>query len=218
MEERMRKFSALILFFLLSASISFAQAKSAAKPAPKAAAAAHPKAILETTAGTITCELFPQKAPMTVANFVGLAEGTKDWTNPASKVKKHNTPLYNGTIFHRIVPGFMIQGGDPMGNGAGDPGYSFKDEFSDLTFDRPGRLAMANSGPNTNGSQFFITVAPTPHLNGKHTIFGQCGPMAVINKIANAPAMVNPANDEKSKPINPVRLTKVTIVKPSATK
>ncbi len=172
---------------------------------------ANPKAILETSAGTITCELFPDKAPLTVANFIGLAEGTKDWTNPASKVKKHGVSLYNGTIFHRVIPQFMIQGGDPMGNGAGDPGYSFKDEISSLKFDRPGRLAMANSGPNTNGSQFFITEVPTPHLNGKHTIFGQCGNPDVVKKIARVPA--DPANN---RPFTPVKLIKVTIVKPGA--
>lgn len=170
--------------------------------------AANPKAILHTTMGDITCELFPGKAPMTVDNFIGLATGTKEWTNPASKAKKRNTPLYDGTIFHRVIPNFMIQGGDPMGNGAGDPGYAFKDEFSDLRFDRPGRLAMANSGPNTNGSQFFITEVPTPHLNNKHTIFGQCSPMSLVHKIARVP------RDPNDKPFKPVRLTKVDIVKP----
>lgn len=203
----------VIVFVLLTASWVGAQTKAAPK-----SASANPKAILDTGKGQITCELFPDKSPIGVANFIGLADGTKDWTNPASNAKKHNTPLYNGTIFHRVVKGFMIQGGDPMGNGNGGPGFSFGNEISNLKFDRPGRLAYANEGrPNTNGSQFFITVAPTPHLDGKYTLFGQCGPMSVINAIANAPTMDNPGMPgEKSKPINPVRLNKVTIVKPGA--
>ena len=110
-----------------------------------------PTAVIETTAGNITCTLFPEQAPLTVANFIGLATGTKAWKDPKTGQMMHGVPLYNGTIFHRVIPDFMIQGGDPVGNGSGDPGYSFKDEFSaDLTFDQPGRLAMANSGPNTN--------------------------------------------------------------------
>jgi len=189
----MRKLTAILL--LLAPGLLLAQGK-----------AANPKAIIETTAGNFTCTLFQDKAPLTVANFIGLAEGTKDWTNPVSRVKKHNTPLYDGTIFHRVIPGFMIQGGDPAGNGSGDPGYKFKDEFDpSLKFDRPGRLAMANSGPNTNGSQFFITEAPTPHLNGKHTIFGQCEPASLVRKIARLP---RGADD---KPLKPVRITHIKI-------
>ena len=216
----MRKLFPIVLL-LLTASWLCAQTKAAPKAAPKvapqAAPAANPKAILETTAGTISCELFQDKTPMAVANFIGLAEGTKEWVNPASKATKRNTPLYNGTIFHRVVKGFMIQGGDPMGNGSGDPGYSFKDEITSLKFDRPGRLAYANTGPNSNGSQFFITAGPAPHLNGAFTLFGQCGPLSVIDAIANAPTMQNPGiPGEKSKPIKPVRLNKVTIVKPGA--
>jgi cyclophilin family peptidyl-prolyl cis-trans isomerase len=131
-----------------------------------------PTAVFDTTAGTLRCTLFEKETPITVKNFIDLANGTRDWTNPVSHATKHNTPLYDGTIFHRIIPNFMIQGGDPAGNGSGDPGYKFKDEIvPTLMFDRPGRLAMANSGPGTNGSQFFITEVPTPHLNGKHTIF-----------------------------------------------
>jgi peptidyl-prolyl cis-trans isomerase A (cyclophilin A) len=171
---------------------------------------ANPKAILQTTMGDITCTLFADKAPMTVENFIGLATGAKEWTNPISRTKKTNTPLYDGTIFHRVIPGFMIQGGDPAGNGTGDPGYKFRDETTpDLKFDRPGRLAMANSGPNTNGSQFFITEAPTPHLNGRHTIFGQCEPVSLVEKIARVPR--DPSND---KPFQAVRITHVKIVKP----
>jgi peptidyl-prolyl cis-trans isomerase A (cyclophilin A) len=213
----MRRLAIVLLICLIALSLtaqtSPAGKSVAAKPAAKAAqtapaAPAQPKAVFDTTAGQITCTLFPDKAPMTVDNFIGLATGSKDWTNPASKAKKHGVPLYDGTIFHRVIPGFMIQGGDPMGNGAGDPGYSFKDEFSDLRFDRPGRLAMANSGPNTNGSQFFITDVPTPHLNGRHTIFGQCDNIDVIKKIANVP------RDPNDKPFKAVRINHITIVKP----
>ena len=130
-------------------------------------------ATLTTSLGDIRCELFPDKAPKTVANFVGLAEGTKEWTDPRSgqKVKK---PLYDGTIFHRVISGFMIQGGDPLGNGTGGPGYQFEDEKNGLKFEKPGILAMANAGPDTNGSQFFITDSTPHHLDGRHTIFGQC--------------------------------------------
>ena len=170
-------------------------------------AAGNPKAVIETTAGNFNCTLFKDKAPVTVENFIALAEGTKDWTNPVSHATKHNTPLYDGTIFHRVIPGFMIQGGDPAGNGTGDPGYRFKDEFdSSLRFDRGGKLAMANSGPNTNGSQFFITEVPTPHLNGRHTIFGQCEPVSLVTKIANQPA------DPGNKPFHPVKITHIKII------
>jgi cyclophilin family peptidyl-prolyl cis-trans isomerase len=175
-------------------------------------AAGNPKAVIETTMGNFNCVLFKDKAPLTVENFIGLADGTKDWTNPISHVKKHNTPLYDGTIFHRVIPGFMIQGGDPAGNGTGDPGYKFKDEFdSSLKFDKGGRLAMANSGPNTNGSQFFITEGPTPHLNGRHTIFGQCEPVSLVTKITHVSR--DPNND---KPFQPVRITHIKIVQPGA--
>ena len=189
----MRK-SALLLIFILPALLM-------------AQDAGNPTAILHTTAGDITCTLFKDKAPITVENFIGLATGKKDWTNPISHAKKTNTPLYDGTIFHRVIPEFMIQGGDPAGNGTGDPGYKFKDEISDLRFDRPGRLAMANSGPNTNGSQFFITEVPTPHLNGRHTIFGQCEPASLVVHIARMPR--DPSTD---KPFNPVRIRHVEIV------
>jgi peptidyl-prolyl cis-trans isomerase A (cyclophilin A) len=129
------------------------------KPASSATAAtAEPTAIIHTTAGDLHCTLLPKVAPIGVENFIGLAIGTKDWTSPVSHAKKHGVPLYDGTIFHRVIPEFMIQGGDPAGNGSGDPGYKFKNETSpDVKFDRPGRLAYANSGPDTNGSQFFIT-------------------------------------------------------------
>jgi peptidyl-prolyl cis-trans isomerase A (cyclophilin A) len=130
-------------------------------------------ATFKTTAGDIVVRLMPEKAPKTVENFVGLAEGTKKWTDPRSGMPSAK-PLYDGTIFHRVIPEFMIQGGDPEGTGMGGPGYKFADEIGpDNKFDRPGLLAMANAGPNTNGSQFFITEVPTPHLNRGHTIFGE---------------------------------------------
>ncbi len=130
-------------------------------------------ATLHTTAGDIRVKLYADQAPKTVRNFVELAQGTREWTHPETH-EKTNNPLYDGTIFHRVIAGFMIQGGDPLGQGYGGPGYKFADEFHpDLAFNRPYLLAMANSGPNSNGSQFFITVGPTPHLNRKHTIFGE---------------------------------------------
>jgi len=130
-------------------------------------------AIFNTSEGTIVCRLFEKEAPKTVANFVELAEGKREWTHPVSR-KKSKDRLYDGTIFHRVIPNFMIQGGDPAGTGFGGPSYQFEDETkgSPHKFDKPGKLAMANAGPNTNGSQFFITFGPTPHLNGKHGVFG----------------------------------------------
>jgi len=130
-------------------------------------------ATLRTNQGTIVVRLFPDQAPKTVRNFVELAEGSRDWTDPRTR-KPSRASLYNGTIFHRVIPDFMIQGGDPLGTGTGGPGYQFSDEFHpDLSFNRPYLLAMANAGPGTNGSQFFITTVPTPWLSGKHTIFGE---------------------------------------------
>jgi peptidyl-prolyl cis-trans isomerase A (cyclophilin A) len=145
-------------------------------------------ATLHTTRGPVVIRLFPEQAPETVANFTGLAEGTKPWTDPRSG-HKSNEPLYNGTVFHRVISGFMIQGGDPLGTGTGGPGYRFADEFHpSLRFDRPYLLAMANSGPGTNGSQFFITVGLTPHLNNRHTIFGEViGGSEVVDAIAGSP-------------------------------
>jgi peptidyl-prolyl cis-trans isomerase A (cyclophilin A) len=130
-------------------------------------------ATLRTNHGTVVIRLFPDQAPKTVQNFVELAEGSRSWTDPRTR-RTSQSKLYDGTIFHRVIPNFMIQGGDPLGTGTGGPGYRFADEFHpDLSFSRPYLLAMANAGPGTNGSQFFITVAPTPHLNNKHTIFGE---------------------------------------------
>jgi peptidyl-prolyl cis-trans isomerase A (cyclophilin A) len=179
--------------------------------APTAAAAsADPTAIIDTTAGKMTCTLFPKVAPIGVANFIGLANGTKDWTSPVTHSKKHGVALYDGTIFHRVIPDFMIQGGDPTGTGMGDPGYKFKNETSpELTFDRPGRLAYANAGPDTNGSQFFITEVPYPSLNGGYTIFGQCDDASVtlVKQIAR---MGRDAND---KPYRPIKINHITIAK-----
>ncbi|MGB9599017.1 MAG: peptidylprolyl isomerase [Myxococcota bacterium] len=161
-----------------------------------------------TSMGDINCELFPDKAPKTVANFIGLAEGTKEWLVPGTNqwVKK---PLYSGTIFHRVIPNFMIQGGDPLGNGTGGPGYEFEDEFSeDLKFDVAGRLAMANAGPNTNGCQFFITERPTPHLNNRHTIFGQCKEIDIVKAIARVER--DPSND---RPKSDVVIKEIKIIR-----
>ena len=201
---------------VLCLSLAFASAaqtttkKAPPKPASSATASSgEPVAVFDTTAGKMRCTLFEKQTPATVANFIGLATGTKDWKNPVSHVTKHNTPLYDGTIFHRVIPNFMIQGGDPAGNGSGDPGYTFKDEIvSGLTFDRPGRLAMANSGPNTNGSQFFITEVPTPHLNGRHTIFGQCDPATVTLVKQIARMARDPRNDM---PFRTVKINHITI-------
>jgi peptidyl-prolyl cis-trans isomerase A (cyclophilin A) len=147
-------------------------------------------ATLKTNKGDIEVKLFPDHAPKTVANFTDLAEGKREWRHPATG-EQTTKPLYDGTVFHRVISGFMIQGGDPMGDGRGGPGYKFADEFHpELQFDRPYLLAMANSGPGTNGSQFFITVGPTPHLNRKHTIFGEVADGAsreIVDRIATAP-------------------------------
>jgi peptidyl-prolyl cis-trans isomerase A (cyclophilin A) len=182
--------------------------------APQATAAAmiHPNGptvVMDTSMGRITCQFFQKQAPSAVANFIGLAEGTKDWTDPATNRKMHHKPLYDNTTFHRVIPEFMIQGGDPTGSGTGDPGYSFADEFDpNLNFDVAGRLAMANSGPNTNGSQFFITEQAYEALNQHYTIFGQCdeASVAVVKTIARV------QRDGNDKPLVPVVLNKVTIV------
>jgi peptidyl-prolyl cis-trans isomerase A (cyclophilin A) len=169
-----------------------------------------PTAVIDTTMGRLTCKLYQTQAPLTVSNFIGLAEGTRDWTDPNTLKKMHNKRLYDGTTFHRVIPGFMIQGGDPAGNGTGDPGYFFDDEFvSDLTFDVPGRLAMANSGPRTNGSQFFITEEPVPQLNGKHTIFGQCDAHSV--QLVSYIASVDRSPEDK--PLTPVVIQHISIVR-----
>jgi peptidyl-prolyl cis-trans isomerase A (cyclophilin A) len=174
-----------------------------------------PTAILDTTMGRLTCKLYDQQAPVAVANFIGLAEGTKDWVDPKTLQKVHNQPYFNGTTFHRVIPEFMIQGGDRTGTGMGDPGYYFQDEIDpSLTFDQPGRLAMANAGPGpsgggTNGSQFFITEQAVPQLNGKHTIFGQCDAHSVLLVASIARVERN----SEDKPLTPVVINRVTIVR-----
>jgi peptidyl-prolyl cis-trans isomerase A (cyclophilin A) len=166
-------------------------------------------ATLRTNHGDIEVRLFPNHAPETVRNFVELARGEREWTHPATG-EKSRTPLYDGTVFHRVISGFMIQGGDPLGNGTGDPGYQFKDEFHpDLRFDKPYLLAMANAGPGTNGSQFFITVSPTAWLNRKHTIFGEVADVAgqkVVDAIAACPT-----NPRTERPLNDVVIESVVI-------
>src|ERR1051325_9737984 len=167
-------------------------------------------AILTTTMGDIVVQLYEDKAPKTVANFIGLATGTKEWTDPKTgdKVKR---PLYNGTIFHRVIPGFMIQGGDPLGNGTGGPGYRFEDEFSpELRHNKAGILSMANAGPNTNGSQFFITHQPTPFLDHKHSVFGEVVKgQEVVVAIGNVP------RDARDRPRKDVVLKEVVITRGS---
>ena len=165
-------------------------------------------AVLHTNHGDIRVNLFPDHAPTTVANFADLAEGRREWTHPESR-QKTTDRLYDGTIFHRIIDGFMIQGGDPLGQGYGGPGYQFQDEFHpELQFDRPYLLAMANSGPNTNGSQFFITVGRTPHLNRRHTIFGEVvdpESQKVVDAIGNTPTGAG------DRPTEPVVIDSITI-------
>src|SRR5947208_13432968 len=205
----------IVAFTVLFSISLMSQTKPTTSAAPKkptastTAAAPAPTAIIDTTAGKLTCTLFPKKAPIGVANFIGLANGTKDWTNTATGRKMHGVPMYNGTIFHRVIPDFMIQGGDPMGDGEGDPGYKFKNETSpDLQFDRPGRLAYANAGPDTNGSQFFVTEVPYTSLNGGYTIFGQCDDPSVelVKKIARMPRNGN------DRPNEPPKIVKITIL------
>jgi len=169
-----------------------------------------PTVVMDTSMGRITCQFYQKQAPKAVANFIALAEGTKDWTDPSTQKVQHHKPFYDGTTFHRVIPEFMIQGGDPTGTGMGDPGYSFEDELDpNLNFDAPGKLAMANSGPNTNGSQFFVTEAAVDSLNQHYTLFGQCDEPSVT--VVKAIARVERNSDDK--PLAPVILKKVTIVR-----
>jgi peptidyl-prolyl cis-trans isomerase A (cyclophilin A) len=207
----MKKFISLLPVLLIMACVPYQNAVQTARGETES----RPKtiketkrmnAVIETSQGNITIELFQDKAPKTVENFTGLAEGTKEFADPKTgkKVKKK---FYDGLIFHRVIPDFMIQGGCPLATGTGGPGYKFEDEIDpSLKFDKPGRLAMANSGPNTNGSQFFITEVSTPWLNGNHTIFGQViSGMDVVKKIAKTEV------DFSDKPINPVIIKSITV-------
>lgn len=237
---------ALVTCFAVFAVVA-AQGQAASKPAPKsstkagaqksattarkpaaapATPAKNPTAVIHTSEGDLTCELYKDKVPHAVDNFIGLATGTKDWTDSKSGQKKHGVPLYDGTIFHRVIPEFMIQGGDPLGNGTGNAGFRIPDEFSPgLRFDKPGVMAYANSGPNTNSAQFFITEVPYPFLDPclddagcirgtqqvrkgyGYTIFGQCTPESVelVKKIARGP------RDPNDRPGNPVSIKHIDI-------
>jgi peptidyl-prolyl cis-trans isomerase A (cyclophilin A) len=217
MKSRLALFvSAFAVAFAASAIAQQTPAKPAEDlpDAPQATAAAmvHPNGptvVMDTSMGRITCQFYEKQAPKAVANFIGLAEGAIDWTDPVTKKKQHHKRYYDGTIFHRVIPEFMVQGGDPTGTGTGDPGYAFDDELDpNLNFDAPGKLAMANSGPNTNGSQFFITEQAYDSLNQHYTLFGQCddSSVAVVKTIARV------QRDDQDKPLTPVYLNKVTIV------
>jgi peptidyl-prolyl cis-trans isomerase A (cyclophilin A) len=167
-----------------------------------------PMVVMDTSMGRITCQFYQKQAPNAVANFIALAEGTKDWTDPTTNRVQRHRRYYDGTTFHRVIPEFMIQGGDPTGTGMGGPGYAFDDEFDpNLNFERPGRLALANSGPNSNGSQFFITELPFESGNQHYVIFGQCDDASVdvVKAIARVP------RDSNDKPLSPVVLVKVRI-------
>lgn len=209
--------SILAVAFAASASAQTTPAKPADDlpdgPQPTAAAMIHPNGptvVMETSMGRITCQFYEKQAPKAVANFIGLAEGTIDWTDPTTHKKQHHKRYYDGTIFHRVIPEFMIQGGDPTGTGTGDPGFAFDDEIDpNLNFDTPGKLAMANSGPNTNGSQFFVTEQAYDSLNQHYTLFGQCDDSSVL--VVKTIARVE--RDAQDKPLTPVYLKKVTIVR-----
>jgi peptidyl-prolyl cis-trans isomerase A (cyclophilin A) len=208
---------------LLGSMIAFVgMAAAQGRPASQ-----NPTAIIKTTDGNFTCELFRDKVPNAVDNFIGLAKGTKPWRDPDTHAKKVGKPFYDGLTFHRVIPQFMIQGGDPLGNGQGDPGFTINDEFAPgLTFALPGMLAYANSGRNTNGSQFFITEVATPDLDpcldpagctrfGRHqtkgygyTIFGQCTPVSLVAEIGRTP------RDANDKPYKPVKIIHIQILKP----
>ncbi|MEN0059246.1 MAG: peptidylprolyl isomerase [Bdellovibrio sp.] len=201
--------------FLLAAFSFRADAQENAKTSPKAKATAKAKkgkemfALFETNKGNFKVKFFTEKAPKTVENFVGLAEGTKEWTDPKTgqKVKK---PFYDGLTFHRVIKDFMIQGGCPLGNGTGGPGFRFEDEFpaGAPKHDKPGVLSMANAGPNTNGSQFFVTTVPTPWLDGRHTVFGE-----VVEGLDVVHAIENVAKGPMDRPSEPVIIKHIQIIK-----
>lgn len=188
----MKRIASLFVNLLLTVGIVSAHAETA---------------IIKTSEGSITCELFTKEAPNTVANFVGLATGTKEFKDLKTG-EMVTRPFYNGLIFHRVISGFMIQGGDPLGTGTGGPGYKFDNENTNASFSKPGVLAMANAGPNTNGSQFFITVAPTPDLAGNYNVFGQViSGQDVADKISKVPT------DAQDRPITPVVIESISIQK-----
>ncbi|WP_428268246.1 peptidylprolyl isomerase [Haliangium sp.] len=163
-------------------------------------------ATIATTLGDFHCELYADKAPMTVANFVGLSRGLKPWRDPKSRKVQETQPLYDGVLFHRVIPNFMVQTGDPLGQGVGGPGYQFDDEIvPELKHDKGGTLSMANAGKGTNGSQFFITAKATPWLDGKHTVFGQCKEVDLVNKITGVP------RDSADRPRQEVKIKTITI-------
>ena len=206
----------------LAAASAFAQTAPPAAPpdlpdAPGPAAAAQPEpvptgptVVIDTSMGRLTCKTFDKQAPNAVANFIGLAEGTKDWSTDQGATKQHGKRFYDGLSFHRVIPGFMIQAGDPVGDGTGDPGFYIPDEIDPaLNFTVPGRLAYANSGPNTNGSQFFITEDAVAELSGKYTIFGQCDAHSVL--LVASIARVQRNKDDK--PLTPVLINRITIVR-----
>ena len=181
---------------------------SAARPEPVPSG---PTIVIDSSMGRLTCKTFDKEAPNAVANFIGLAEGTKDYTKGPDSPKIHGKPFYDGLTFHRVIPGFMVQAGDTAGDGSGDAGYFFDDEIvPGLTFSVPGRLAMANSGPNTNSAQFFITEAPQPDLDGHYTIFGQCDAHSVL--IVASIARVE--RNARDRPLTPVTINHVFIVRP----
>jgi peptidyl-prolyl cis-trans isomerase A (cyclophilin A) len=207
----MRYFRPLAVLAAFALPLS-AQEKPAPKPAPAPPPRPEPGLYMtfETSMGAIHCRLFPKEAPIAVHTIVGLATGRLSYIDPRTKKKVVGKRFYDGLTFHRVIPNFMIQGGDPLGNGEGSPegpGFPFKNETSpSLTFDVPGRLALANAGPNTNGSQFFITEVPVPRLNGGYTIFGQCGDLNVVKAIARVPR-----NMESNRPLTPVVIRHVYV-------
>jgi peptidyl-prolyl cis-trans isomerase A (cyclophilin A) len=221
LNRRSQLLKSLLLPITFCAAVGAAQTPSTTAPAalPDApsttahvappAAPSGPTVLFDTSMGRLTCQLFSKEAPQTVASFIGLATGSKTWTDPATQKPVTGKPFYDGTTFHRVIPGFMIQGGDRLGDGTGDAGFYLPDEISPaLRFDVPGRLAMANSGPGTDGSQFFITEDEKPELNGHYTIFGQCDAHSVL--LAASIARVE--RNAQDKPVTPVVLNKVTIV------
>lgn len=212
----------MVRFFLIPTILVFAMSATAQQTAAPAQPATEQKPArapglymtFQTSMGDIHCKLFEREAPLTVKTIVGLATGKLSYIDPRTKQKVSGKPFYDGLIFHRVIPRFMIQGGDPLGDGTGEPGgpeFPFKDEFTPaLRFNIPGRLAMANAGSNTNGSQFFITEVATPDLNDKHTIFGQCEELSIIKAIARTPV-------EEERPVTPVVIKHLVVERVRAT-